>query len=554
MASLLDWLLGPPRRGGSESLSRLGPSYPLSESGVLFADGQVSSSGMPVSETEALSLSGVFAACNLLSSVEAALPLKVYRKDGQKRVEMADSPAARILGVEANPEQSAYMHRRTRAFHRLLWGNGYSEIGWAGNGQPVASWTVEPWRVRPKRDDAGSLYYDIDNGARKVMPEDMRHTTLVSMDGVCGRSFVDFAFESLGLGLAAQQFAASFFGNGGRPGVILKHPAKQNDESVKKFRKQWNERHQGPGKAGGTAVLHGGWEYSTDDSAPPEEMQLLEQRRFSVEEVARWLNLPPHLLRDLARATFSNIEQQSIDFVTYTLGPVLVQEEQEINRKMLGVKSGTYAKHVLAGLLRGDSAARSAFYREMFAVAALSPNDILDLEDMDPVEGGDARFVPANMMTLESATSPPEPAPAPVPGNAPPADGQGQGMPPGVVQGMRSVLAATLERMARVEANAVRRLAEKPGQFLDGVEAFLAKHELTLGEAVAPVVTAAEKMGLPARAGLAAAWRLDSKAALVELSGRARASTLAGMVDEWAAGVAARAEAVARDWIGGTAS
>jgi HK97 family phage portal protein len=533
---------------------------PVSQTpGALFRQ-PTSTAGVSVGPEEALSLSGVFAAVQLLSSVIAALPLKVYRKDGAAREEQSDRPEALILGKEANPEQTAFMHRRTREMHRILWGNAYSEIGWRGNGQAAALWTVEPWRVKPERDEAGSLFYRVDGG-RKVAPADMLHTTLFSLDGVCGRSFVDYALESLGLGIASQQFAASFFGNGARPGAILKHAMKQDPDAVKKFRSQWNDRHQGSAKAGGTAVLTGGWEYEADGSFDPEAMQLIEQRRFGVEEVARWLGIPPHLLRDLSRATFSNIEQQGIDFTTYTLGPPLVNEEQENNRKLLGTRSGLYCKHELKGLLRGDSAARAALYNTMFQVGAASPNEIRASEDENPVEGGDERFVPRNMMPLSQALLPPQPAPQPTPsGDGKPQD---KPAPPGLsqakaVEAMRSVLASTLDRMARVEGNAVERLAGKGASgFLAGIEALYAKHVQTLSEAVTSPIMAAESMGLAVSGDgclLARAWCDKSKADLLALSGQVGASGLAGVVEKWAQHLhGLRPSACAGEWIGGAA-
>ncbi len=544
---LLDSLLG-----GPESLARKGP---LSETpGVLYYGGQTSAAGPRVDEESALSLSGVFAAVHLLASVKAALPFKVYRQEGKRRVPATNHLVYRLLGKEANREATAFAHRYTREFHRLLWGNGYSEIQWAGNARATALWNVEPWRVKPERTDSGSLAYRID-GQRLVSPGDMLHTTLTSTDGVTGRSFVDYAIESLGLGMATQEFAARFFGNGARPGAVLTHPGTPSDTARKKFREGWEARHQGPSKAGGTAVLFGGWTYSNDGAFDPQKGQLIEQRRFTVEEVARWLNIPPHLLRDLSRATFSNIEQQNIDFVTYSIGPSLVQEEQEHDRKLLQ-PGPYYCKHNLAGLLRGDSAARSAFYRELFGIGVFSPNDVLELEDMDPVEGGDQRFVPANMMPLVKEEEGEEPAPQQPQPNPPTDQGQGQDQgppspPSPVAEGMRLVLAATLERLARVEANAVQRLAGKPNEFLAGVEAFYSKHQATLAEAVGPVLRAAYGMSLAVShngdaQAFAATWCEHRRSSLVELSGQATALTLASQVEAWAATGQATADHVAR--------
>lgn len=369
---------------------------------------------MNVDEEGSLSLSGVFAAVTLLSRLIGSLPLKVYRESGRNRLPASAHPATRLLGWQPNPEMTAVTFRRTLDVHRLLWGNAYAEIGWAGNGVVGALWPVEPWRVQPKRDDQDRLYYRID-GERNVALPDMLHVPLISMDGVCGRSFIDYAVESLGLSLATQQYVCALFGNQARPGGILTHPGMPPDKQRKEMREGWDSKKSAG--AFGTAVLWGGWQFQGGDSAfNAQESQLVEQRRFNIEEIARWFNIPPHLLRELSRATFSNIEHQGIDFVVYSLGPVLVDYEQEYDRKLLSPPS-LYCKHNVASLLRGDSAARSAYYREMFGIGAFSINDILDLEERNPIPGGDVHFVPANMMTLERAIAGP---PAPQPPQQPP--------------------------------------------------------------------------------------------------------------------------------------
>lgn len=384
--------------------------------GHLFS-GPQSTAGVPVTQDDALSLSAVFAGVNLLSRVVGSLPLHVYRRWGRAKEHAITHPAYRLLHTSPNPEMTSATFRRTLEWHRLLGGGAYASVQWAGNGKPVALWPLEPWRVRPKRRDDGELYYEVD-GKQEVEPEDMLHVPLVSSDGVTGRSFMDWAVESLGLGIGTQQFAAAYFGNGARPGGVLTHTGKPSDEQMKAFRKTWEERHRGPANAGGTAVLWGGWSYASDGSFDPEKSQLLEQRRFTTEEVSRWLGIPPHLLRDLSRATFSNIEQQNLDFLAYSLGPVLVDYEQELDRKLLSPPE-CFCKHNVGGLLRGDAAARSAFYASMFNIGAFSVNDIREREDMNPVDGGDVHLVPLAMAPLPQVAFPP-PLAVPVAPPAPP--------------------------------------------------------------------------------------------------------------------------------------
>lgn len=506
-------------------LARVVGSWKISETpGAVFAAPQ-SSAGVPVTEQDSLSLSAVFAGVNLLSRVVGSLPLTVYRRWGRAKEPALTHPAYRLLHTSPNPEMTSATFRRTLEWHRLLGGNAYASVQWAGNGKPVALWPVEPWRVRPKRRDDGSLYYELDGGKQQVEPEDMLHVPLVSSDGVCGRSFLDWAVESLGLGIATQQFAAAYFGNGARPGGILTHPGQVNDEQRKKMRSGWEERHRGPARAGGTAILWGGWTYSDDGGFDPEKSQLIEQRRFTTEEVSRWLGIPPHLLRDLSRATFSNIEQQGIDFVAYSLGPTLVDYEQEFDRKLLSPPE-CYCKHNVGGLLRGDSAARSAFYAQMFGIGAFSVNDILELEDRNPVDGGDVHLVPLNMAPLPQAAFPPPAAPTPAPAPQPAA-------PAPAPAAMRALLESTLARLAKVEARAVLRAAEKPGRFLAWLDEFYPAHQATLTEAIAPVSRACVALlgltsGVPGPEQLAARWCLRSRETLLDLSGRVTPGQLAG--------------------------
>ncbi len=551
--SILDAILGP-----RERLHARGPSLPLSQApGVLYA-GARNAAGVTVTEEGALSLSSVFAAVMLLSRVTATLPLKVYRagKDDRSRAVASGHPASRVLDIRFNPCMTAAAGRRTLEFHRLTYGNAYGEIGWAGNGTVAAIWPIEPWRVRPEW-EGDALVYVVD-GHRQVAAGDMIHHTMLSWDGVCGRGWVHYASESLGTSLAAQKYAGGWFGRGARPGGILKHPGTPTPEARKQFRREWQERHGGPDRQGGTAVLWGGWEWAgTDGEADPEKSQLLQQRRFTNEEVARWLNIPPPLLHELTRSTFSNVEELGLNFKVYGLGPTLVEQEQEYDLKLLD-PPGLYSKHNLAGLLRGNAAGRASYYSTMHAIGAFSINDILALEEMNPIADGDVHFVPANMVPLARALQvegepqepppAPPPAPTPVPGApkrpAPP-EAKGGGLTPQLPQvlqvpqahrAMETLLADTLARMARVECRAVRRAAEKPGRFLVG-ELLVRQHPRTLAEALHPVTLAAEALGLRSRpaAEVASDWCAASHERLLHLAGEVTPAGLGQAVEAWAA-------------------
>lgn len=468
--------------GGSSSLSRILGPWKVSEVPGEIYGGPQSAAGVRVAPQDSLSLSAIFAGVNLLSRIIGSLPLPIYRQEGRNREQARDASAFGLLNTQANEDMTAATARRMLEFYRLLWGMAYAEIGWRGDGQPGAIWPIAPWRVWPKREN-GQLYYLVD-GRRRVAPADMIAVPLISFDGICGVSFVDFACESLGLNIGAQEFAARFFGNGANPGGILSNDAAPSEQQRAEVRESWVKHHQGPRKAHSVGVLWGGWKYEADKGAVnPEKAQLLETRRFGVEEVSRWLNIPPHLLRHLADASNNNIEHQGIDFVVYTLMPVLTDYEQEFDRKLL--KPGLYSKHNVSALLKGDKKASADFYREMNSIGVFSINDILEMEDRNPITDGDVHFVPMNMAPLSEAVKPkPAPTPsAPLPGSPP-----GNPPPQSRRDSRMGLLTHTLARLAKVEANELRRAVKKPAELFTWMDDFHPKLNGMLVENLMPVV------------------------------------------------------------------
>jgi HK97 family phage portal protein len=407
--------------GRRDSLARVGPSYPLTDPALAgYLGGKASAAGCNVSPEQSLTLSAVFAGVSLLSRVLGALPLQVLRRSDRNKTPATAHPAYAILHTQANPEMTACTARRTMEWNRLLYGAAIAEVGWNGAGKPAALWPLEPWRVWPERDkESRELYYKID-GTRRVSPADLIYVPMVTTDGVCGRGFVHYAIDSLGLGMSAQEFAARFFGNDARPGGLLINEGKPTEPQRKEIIDSWNKKHGGASKAHTTGMLWGGWKFDRDaGSVPPDEAQLLETRKFTTEEVARWLGVPVSFLADLSRATFNNVEQMSLNFVVYSLGLTLVEYEQEYDRKLLNPPT-LYSKHNVGGLLRGDMAARSAFYHSLIGDGVFSINDARDLEDMNPIEGGDEHFVPRANQPLSQALLPPPPVPTPgAPNNGP---------------------------------------------------------------------------------------------------------------------------------------
>lgn len=259
-------------------------------------------------------------------------------------------------------------------------------------------------------------HYEMPDHTMKWMSSDtVWHLRGLSSNGLYGYSPIMLMRQAIGLGQAAEEYGARFFGNGARPGGVLEYPGVLSDPAYKKIKEGWNSAHGGLSNAQRVAILEEGMTYK-EVGMPPEDAQFLQTRKFQTVEIARAYLVPPHMLADLERATFSNIEQQGISFVIYTMRPWFVRWEQSIRQRLyLERDKGIYFSEFLVdALLRGDSAARSAFYTSMFQIGAYSQNDIREKENENPVPGGDEYFVPMNMIPSSLAAQPiasSEPAP-----------------------------------------------------------------------------------------------------------------------------------------------
>jgi HK97 family phage portal protein len=364
--------------------------------------------GMHVDEHTALTLSPVWACVKVISETIATLPWHVYERDGRARNQMPGNPADWILSIQANPEMTAFQMRRFLVASALLWGNGYAEIQRDVAGRPLWLWPITPDRVTPERDAEGSLVFKVvgDHGDYVYLSSDeMFHLPGMGYDGVTGYSVVAMAARSIGVGLASEEFAASFFANGTHPAGILTTDGALNTEQQKQLKESWDEKYGGgPKGAQKTAVLFGGlkWQALT---MPLHEAQFLESRKYSVRDICRWFRVPPHKIADLDNATFTNIEHQAIEFVTDGLVPWITLLEQIANIKLIGrnMRGRVYTKINVNALLRGDFATRSAAYAQGRLNGWYSANDIREMEDLNPVDGGDeylvqSQMVPANML------------------------------------------------------------------------------------------------------------------------------------------------------------
>lgn len=377
--------------------------------------GQKTTSGENVTPQKALTLSTYFACLRAVSEDVGKLPLKIYRRLDRGKNEDYSHPLYYLLHDQPNPEMSAMSFRETVTAHAMSWGMGLAEIVRNGAGEIEALYPIHPQRVTMRRDQQRRIFYEVKvdditgiNKPEYLRPEEVFHLHGLGGDGLTGYSVLRYASESLGLGLAAQSFGAAFFGNGASVAGVLEHPGKLTPEARTNLRESWIKRYGGSAsKANQVAVLEEGTKF-TRTSIPPNEAQFLETRNFQTTEVCRWFRIPPHKVQDLNRATFTNIESQNTEYVIDALMPWTVRWEQEIKRKLIGpADTMRFARHDFRYLMRGDSAARSNYYRTMLNVGALSPNDIRELEDQNPIKdaAGDLYYIQSNMTTLESAAN-----------------------------------------------------------------------------------------------------------------------------------------------------
>jgi len=381
---------------------------------VSLLGGGKTAAGIEVNQDLALNLSGVWCAVNILSNSLKILPLHVHRwleNGGSEKA--TNHPVYRLLYRRPNPEMPSSRLRGWMQACKLLWGNGYAEIERARNGTPLNLWPIHPSRVRVMRDSqTQQIVYEIHNnvGANTYIDaQNMFHLVGFTTDGIVGRSVIAHARESMGLSLAAEKFGAQFFGNGATTCGVLQRPREappMDDNAIRNLRLSWLEHHSGDNRHL-PAVLQEGTEWKPI-SMPNDDAQFLETRQFQVLEIARWFDLPPHKLKHLADATFSNIEHEQMSFLRDSLSPHLVDFQDECNRKLFAddEQDEYYAKFNVRALLWADHTSRATYYNQLWQIGVYSPNDIRELEDMNPLgPEGDRHFIQLNMTTLDDMTA-----------------------------------------------------------------------------------------------------------------------------------------------------
>lgn len=375
-----------------------------------------SSAGKNVNERSAMQMTAVYSCVRILAEAVAGLPLHLYRykEDGGKE-RAIDTNLYRLLHDEPNKEMSSFIFRETLMTHLLLWGNAYAQIIRNGKGEVVALYPLMPNKMQVDRDENGELYYiytrsseeakNMEGATVYLTPRDVLHIPGLGFDGLVGYSPIAMAKNAIGLAIATEEYGAKFFANGAAPSGVLEHPGTIKDPS--RLRENWNSTFGGSANSGKVAVLEEGMKY-TPISISPEQAQFLETRKFQIDEIARIFRVPPHMVGDLEKSSFSNIEQQSLEFVKYTLDPWVIRWEQSLSRALLNEdeKRKYFFKFNLEGLLRGDYESRMSGYAVARQNGWMSANDIRELENMDKIpaeDGGDLYLINGNMLPLNKA-------------------------------------------------------------------------------------------------------------------------------------------------------
>ena len=386
--------------------SRASPKNSFWSSPYSFFFG-ISSSGKSVNEKSALQTTAVYACVRILAETIASLPLHTYRYSPGGKEKALDHPLYYLLHSEPNPEMTSFVFRETLMGHLLLWGNAYAQIIRDGRGRVLGLYPLLPSKMLVNRTDQGILYYQYEKDGRiYFLPDtDVLHIPGLGFDGLVGYSPIAMAKNAIGMAIATEEYGAKFFANGASPGGVLEHPGVVKDPG--KIRESWNAVYQGSGNAHRVAVLEEGMKFQPI-GIPPEQAQFLETRKYQLNEIARIFRIPPHMIGDLEKSSFSNIEQQSLEFVMYTLDPWVIRWEQAIQRALLsgGEKRQYFVKFNVDGLLRGDYQSRMNGYAVGRQNGWLSANDIRELENLNrisPELGGDLYLINGNMTKLADA-------------------------------------------------------------------------------------------------------------------------------------------------------
>jgi HK97 family phage portal protein len=368
--------------------------------------------------TSADRLAAVYACAQVISSSIAAMPLHLYRADGDNREKITDHPIAQLLTETPNAAMTWPQLREAITYQTVLKGNQYTRVFWI-NGFPRELFPIPETAVLPKLTDARRLIYDVSANTHKIPPgqftaPDIAHFKALSCDGLEGINPIEHCRLTTLAAAALTKYGQTSATDGGPiRGIITAATAFKNDTQAKEVRARWSEAFAAASHGNGVPIFEGGDMKFHPVSMSLRDAQFIEQMQFSVEEICRIFNVPPHMIQKLDRATFNNIEHLSRQFYTGTLVPWINRLEATLDRALLTRAerlAGYRFRHNAEGLLRGDLASRSDSYQKQISAAVMTPNEARRLEDRPPLPGGDVLLFPTNHLPLQSIpTTPPEP-------------------------------------------------------------------------------------------------------------------------------------------------
>jgi HK97 family phage portal protein len=384
----------------SKSLAETNLQSPL---GWLLNMFNPSKTGVRVTELSAMRASAVFACVRVLAETVASLPLITYQKTDAGKDRASNHPVYKLLKDRPNPEITSYTWRNMAMAHMNLWGESFAKIDFNNAGYPSEIWPLLPSKMDIRRNmktlELEYLYTKPDGGLALFAPWEILHLKMMTLDGVRGISPIGMAKEAIGLSLAQEEFGARFYGNGTNMGGFFKTPNKLSEPAHKRLKKNLEEQYTGLTKSHKIAILEEGLDF-IKLGIPPNEAQFLESRKFQLNEICRMFRVQSHLVNDLDRSTNNNIEQQSLEFIIYTIRPWLVNIEQEYNYKLFtpAEQNSYFTEHLVDGILRGDLESRYRAYQTGRLGGWLSVNKILEKENENKIEGGDVYLDPLNMI------------------------------------------------------------------------------------------------------------------------------------------------------------
>jgi HK97 family phage portal protein len=472
--------------------------------GIKWPVGRGNTSGQTVNENTALTLPAVFGGMAVIGQDMAGLPMQVFERLPNGEMERRQGhPLETIYNIQANANMSSFVFRESDQAKAIGWGNSYSEIIRDNNLDVVELLPIHPSRVEVKLDSGGAKIYIVTqaNGKTVTLQDaDVLQVPELSYDGLVGISAVKSLTQNLGLSMGAQEYGASFFGNGTRPSGVAQFASAFSDEAYKRLKKSINEQNSGSENVGNIMILEEGGEWKPT-SIPPNEAQFIETRQFQVIDWCRVLRLAPHFLQDLTHATFANIEQLSKEHATYCLQPRAIRLEKEIDRKLFkpSERGKLFIRHNFEGLLRGDIKTRGEAYNLAIGGGWMNRDDVRAKENMPPVPGGAGKAftVPANFMNLDKIIEPepePEPTPPPVmiPVPEPEEDDEPEADPQRFKPLFDSVSARVEARTRKEIERSDKKLAKSGDQEAHDrwLATFIVSHETYLMEQFEPVVRA----------------------------------------------------------------